>query len=169
MNPSFSEEILTVLYVLFRARTPLKSEHIVDCLQDTSIDYFTAHQILEHHVENKNIFCIEQNGGRIYALSPIGKNSIEQFYPMIRASMRKSIDAYLADNVKSMVESMDISSSYCFSYDDKYFVMLKCFDDNACILDITLTADNKETADAYVKGWKEKAPDIYKTIIEKLI
>ena len=56
MKASFSEEILTVLYVFFRARTALKPEHIIDCLEDTSIDYFTAHQILEHLCENKNIF-----------------------------------------------------------------------------------------------------------------
>ncbi len=169
MNPSFSEEILTVLYVLFRARTPLKAEHIVDCLQDTSIDYFTAHQILEHHVNNKNILHIKQNENDIYALSPAGKTSIEQFYTMIRASVRTSIDRYLSDNIREMVSSMNIDSTYCFSYDDKYFVMLKCYNDNTCILDLTITADSMETAQIYMDGWKEKSPEIYKCIIEKLI
>ena len=62
MKPPFSEEILTVLYVLFRAEAALRAEDIIDTLEDTSIDYFTAHQILEHLLENKTVFSVKQNG-----------------------------------------------------------------------------------------------------------
>ena len=85
MKPPFSEEILTVLYVLFRAEAALRAEDIIDTLEDTSIDYFTAHQILEHLLENKTVFSVKQNGYELYFISPIGKDAIEQFYPTVRA------------------------------------------------------------------------------------
>lgn len=168
MKASFSEEILTVLYVFFRARTALKPEHIIDCLEDTSIDYFTAHQILEHLCENKNIFMMEQNGYKTYLLSPLGKETIEQFYTMIRASVRNIIDGYISKNLSEMADSIEVSTSACFSYDDKYLVMLKCYADNACIMDLTLTADSKESADMLINNWRSKSPEIYNFIMDKL-
>ena len=169
MNPSFSEEILTVLYVLFRARTALKSEHIVDCLEDTTIDYFTAHQILEQLLDNKTVIKHNKNGYDLYMLSPIGKDSIEQFYPMIRASTRKCIDNYLALNIVDMSDSIDIDTSYCYSYDDKYIVTLKSYDDNICVMDISMTVDSREIADLLINGWKNKSADIYSYILQELV
>lgn len=168
MKTPFSEEILTVLYVLFRAGSALKSEHIVDALEDTSIDYFTAHQILEHLINTKSIFTVKQNGSDVYMLSPIGKDAIEQFYPLIRASVRGTIDKYLTENLSEMISSMEALSSCCFSCDNKYHVMLKSFDDNRCIMDITLTAEDSAAAELFMKNWSGAAPEIYSFIMEKL-
>lgn len=168
MKISYSEEILTVLYVLYRARMGLKAENIVDCLEDTSIDYFTAHQILEHLVENHNIFTSQENECTIYLLSPMGKDAIVQFLPAVRASVRDGIDKYLKENLQSIRNAMETNSTYCFDFDDSYTVMLKSYDDSKCILDISLTVDSSETAAYLAEQWQEKAPEIYKCIIDKL-
>ena len=59
--------------------------------------------------------------------------------------------------------------SFTLSYDDKYVVMLKSYDDNVCVMDITMSVDNKEMAELLIKGWKAKSADIYSHIIQELV
>ena len=46
--------------------------------------------------------------------------------------------------------------------------MLKSFDDNRCIMDITLTAEDSAAAELFMKNWSGAAPEIYSFIMEKL-
>ncbi len=168
MKPPFSEEILTVLYVLFRAEAALRAEDIIDTLEDTSIDYFTAHQILEHLLENKTVFSVKQNGYELYFISPIGKDAIEQFYPTVRASVRNSIDSYLKDNLAEMTAAAGIRSSVCFSFDGNYCVILKLFENNLCAMEITLTVRDSATAELFMQNWSKSSQDIYTAVLRTL-
>lgn len=57
MKIHYNEEILTVMYVFYRSGMGLTVDQLVDILNDnTQIDYFTAHEIVEHLLQNKLAF-----------------------------------------------------------------------------------------------------------------
>ena len=89
---NFTEELLTVLYVLERMAQGTTLNQLIEIMDETTeINYFDYRNALEHLLERKLIFSYPSQTGERYILSISGRQSLAHFVPMIKGSVRDRI------------------------------------------------------------------------------
>ena len=169
MKIHYSEEILTVMYVFYRSGMGLTADQLVDILGETTqIDYFTAHQILAHLLENKLLFEYSALTGTFLMLTLEAKQALAEFLPKIRASVRDKLDQYLPEHREKLQDAHTLLSDYYQMGPDDYLVLLRAFDADHCLLDMALSVADRDVAKVLSQRWQDRAAEAYKLIIETL-
>ena len=105
--------------------------------------------------------------GALLVLSPEGRQSMELFGARIRASLEGKLEQYAAEWKERIREELQMPASYEKS-GDGYAVTLRALESGAEIFSMTLTAATKEQAKRFCERWPERAPDLYRAIMEQL-
>lgn len=169
MKIHYNEEILTVMYVFYRSGMGLTVDQLVDILNDnTQIDYFTAHEIVEHLLQNKLAFEYQTPTGTYVMLSLEAKQALAGFLPMIRASVRDRLDKYIPENREKLQDEHTLLSDYYQMGNDDYLVLLRAFDSDHCLLDMALSVADHDIAKFLSEKWQSRAAEAYHLIIETL-
>ena len=166
---NFTEELLTVLYVLERMAQGTTLNQLIEIMDETTeINYFDYRNALEHLLERKLIFSYPSQTGERYILSISGRQSLAHFVPMIKGSVRDRIDAYIKDNRTAFRQDNEILTYRSCIADNSYIVFMRAFDDDQCVLELALPAGSAQEARALEENMKKKAGFISKAVIEVL-
>ena len=166
---NFTEELLTVLYVLERMAQGTTLNQLIEIMDETTeINYFDYRNALEHLLERKLIFSYPSQTGERYILSISGRQSLAHFVPMIKGSVRDRIDAYIKDNMAAFRQENEIITYRSCIADDSYIVFMRAIDNDECVLEVALPANSAQSARSLEEDMKKKAGLISKAIYDVL-
>ncbi len=166
---NFTEELLTVLYVLERMAQGTTLNQLIEIMDETTeINYFDYRNALEHLLERKLIFSYPSQTGERYILSISGRQSLAHFVPMIKGSVRDRIDAYVQNNRAAFRQENEITTYRSCISDGSYIVFMRAFDDDKCVLELALPANGPDEARSLEENMKNKAGLISKAVYDVL-
>ena len=165
----FTENILILMYILDKAGMSLNLVQLTTIITDTTeMNYFDVTVAVDHLQEQKLLNSHETSNGLFYSLTIEGRRALGMFLSKIRGSVRDSIDLFLYDNAKELKLQTELYADYVPSTDGTYIVVLRAFDKQKIIFEMSLTAPDITTAHLLADNWQKKATSIHSTIYELL-
>lgn len=165
-NERVAENKLLILYIINKINFEPANSQIAKLAADTrEINYFYLQQYISELVEDKFIECHEKEGKRFYGITPLGKQALDFFKTMIRASAREKIDNAISQNISVLRTETQITADYTPKNENEYMVSCRISEGPTCLIDLQLYAGNKEQARLICRKWENNAQEMYSEII----
>lgn len=165
-----AENKLILLYFLFKMDFPLTNTQITRCvMENTLINYFDLQQYLNDLFNSKLIEYFDNKSKHFYALTELGKSTLDSFHKRISASLCDIIDQYVEKNKAIVRSETQVISKYEKVKEKEYIVNCKVIENDIILIDITLNVVSSKQARQICNNWGAKATLIYKNLIDNLI
>ncbi len=169
VNERVAENKLLILYIINKVNFKLTNSQISKLVVNIhEINYFYLQQYISHLVDDKFIECRIEEGSRFYNITPSGRQALEFFKTMIRASTRDKIDAIIKENTQALRTETQVSSDYIPLDDNQYSVSCRISEGTTCLIDLKLFAGPKEQARLICRNWEKNSQELYPEIIRLL-
>jgi hypothetical protein len=166
---AIAQNKLLILYLLRSISMPLSEMQILRIVTENGwISYFDMKECMFELIESKLVEQRETPSGDFYAISELGRNTLFYFEKELLGSLRKSIDAYCEANRDDLRLETELSAEYVRIDEGEYKVMLKVLENQIPVFELNLITYSKESAEAFIKKWKDVAPKIYKSTYDSL-
>ena len=161
--------------MLEKMEIPLTENSIIEiCTNRNSwLNYMDCKEILWQLLDTS--FVYKTSGSEpentYYSLKEAGRNCLAHFFLKIPASLRENIVKYAKDNRMNYKRSQEYISDFIKNDEDGSFtVILKIVEPRvtAPLLELKVKAQNRNSAKAIAKKWRDKAPEVYENIFELL-
>lgn len=164
-NPA--ENKLLILYILNKLNFELTNSQIARIvINTTETNYFYIQQYLSELVGDKFIEYRVENGKRFYKITPSGKQALDFFKTMLRASIRKKIDHIIKEKIPALRTETQVAADYIpLENDDGYMVSCRISEGSTILIDLKIYAGTKEQARVLCRNWENNAQEIYSEII----
>lgn len=105
--------------------------------------------------------------GRLLVLTPEGRQSLEMFGSRIRASQQQKLEEHGAAWRRRIREEQQMPADW-EETDHGFVVTLRTIEAGAEIVNLRLTVADKQQAKRFCARWRENAPFLYRTIMDRL-
>ena len=105
--------------------------------------------------------------GRLLVLTPEGRQSLELFGTRIRASLQEKLEAHGAAWRRRIREEQQMPADW-EETEHGFIVTLRTIEAGAEIVNLRLTVATKQQAKRFCARWRENAPFLYQTLMERL-
>lgn len=105
--------------------------------------------------------------GRLLVLTPEGRQSLEMFGSRIRASQQQKLEEHGAAWRTRIREEQQMPADW-EETDHGFVVTLRTIEAGAEIVNLRLTVADKQQAKRFCARWRENAPFLYRTIMDRL-
>lgn len=163
---------LGVLYILHGAEYGLEPAHIQRVMLDQAmgnITYFDLTQALSELKGGKLVTQRPFHGRSVLELTPEGKRSFSQFSKRLPASLRATIDGYLAENRELLREQASIGADYSCICKDEYLVELWMYEGEIEIIHLRLSVSSGSQAAQLCEGWYKSSGKCYRILLSTLL
>ncbi len=165
-NERVAENKLLILYIINKLNFEPTNSQIAKLAIDTrEINYFYLQQYISELVNDKFIKCHEENGSRFYKITQTGRQALDFFKTMIRASSREKIDAIVKENIASLRTETQVSADYIPLNENEFMASCRIFEGSTCLIDLELYTGTKEQARLVCRNWENNARGLYSEII----
>lgn len=169
VNERVAENKLLILYIINKVNFELTNSQISKLVVNIhEINYFYLQQYISQLVDDKFIGCRIEEGSRFYNITPSGRQALEFFKTMIRASTRDKIDAIIKENIQTLRTETQVSADYIPLDDNQYSVSCRISEGETCLIDLKLFAGTKEQARLICRNWEKNSRELYPEIIRLL-
>jgi len=166
---AIAQNKLLILYLLRSINISLSEMQILRVVTENGwINYFDMKECMFELIESKLVEERETPAGTFYTISELGRNTLFYFEKELLSSLRKSIDAYCEANRNDLRLETELSADYVRIDEGEYKVMLKVLENQIPVFELNLNTYSKDSAEAFIKRWKEVAPRIYKSTYDSL-
>lgn len=166
---AIAQNKLLILYLLRSINISLSELQILRIVTENGwINYFDMKECMFELIENKLVEERETPTGTFYTISELGRNTLFYLEKELLGSLRKSIDAYCEANRDDLRLETELSADYVRIDEGEYKVMLKVLENQIPVFELSLITYSKESAEAFIKKWKDVAPKIYKSTYDSL-
>ena len=105
--------------------------------------------------------------GKLLVLTPEGRQSLEMFGSRIRASQQQKLEEHGAAWRRRIREEQQMPADW-EETDHGFVVTLRTIEAGAEIVSLRLTVADKQQAKRFCARWRENAPFLYRTIMDRL-
>jgi len=169
VNERVAENKLLILYLIDKLNFELTNSQIAKLVINIQeINYFYLQQYISQLVEDKFIDCRIENNNRFYNITSSGKQALNFFKTIIRASTRTTIDSIIKEHISSLRTEMQVSADYIPLNDNEYSVSCSISEGTVSLIDLKLYAGTKEQAKFICRNWEKNSQEIYSNIIHIL-
>ena len=105
--------------------------------------------------------------GKLLVLTPEGRQSLEMFGSRIRASLQEKLEEHGAAWRTRIREEQQMPADW-EETEHGFTVSLRTIEAGAEIVNIRLTVADKQQAKRFCARWRENAPFLYQTIMDRL-
>jgi len=166
---AIAQNKLLILYLLRSINISLSELQILRIVTENGwINYFDMKECMFELIENKLVEERETPTGTFFTISEIGRNTLFYFEKELLGSLRKSIDAYCEANRNDLRLETELSADYVRIDEGEYKVMLKVLENQLPVFELSLITYSQESAESFIKKWKDVAPKIYKSTYDSL-
>lgn len=165
---------LILLFVMDRMEMPLTENSIIEIcsVKNNWINYMDCLDLLYQLSETKLIYKTECKEGEMrYTLTFEGRDCLSYFYKKIPQNFRDEIAEYSKVNRLSIKQAQEYYANYTDAEDGSYVVTLRIYENliSSPLFEIHIKAPTRQSAEEACKKWRQKAPEIYEYIFEKLV
>lgn len=165
-----AENKLSILYYISCLDIPLTNSQITEFfLEKDLMNYFDLQQYLSELVNSEHLNYLEARNIHFYSITPRGLETLAFFKERISKPLRESIEEYAQANQNRFKKESQLTSDYKKIGNQNYEVVCRVMEGEIVLLELRLNVVNVRQAKTICNNWKAKAPEIYKSIMTKLI
>lgn len=170
LNEQVAENKLLILYLIKNVNFELTNSQIAKLLiKIKEINYFLLQEYISQLVNDNYIKCHIESNQRLYTITESGNQALSYFKTMIRASLRKSIDNAIEENLTALRTEVQVSADYTPINENEYTVFCRISEGPTCLIELNLYAGTKQQAKSICRNWEKNSQEIYSEIIKLLI
>ena len=160
---------LIILYMLNRAAFPITKAQVADfVLEQGYMDFFTLQKVFAELLDSGMLSAKSVYNRTHLAITEEGKETLYYFRSRISSFTAEKIDKFFKENEMEMRNVVSILSDYYKSTSGEYEAHLTAKERGVCLVDITLSVPDKETAASICDNWQKKNQTVYQHLIEQL-
>lgn len=170
MAEPFTIYKLTILYMLDKAGFPISNTQISNFfLEQEYTDYFRVQEVIGDLVNTGLVNFETTHSNTQYTLTAAGKETLGFFKEKINEGIVSDVKKFFDQNQMEFKQENFILADYYKTTNQKYAVRCQLRTESTTMLDLTLTVNKKELAEAVCNNWKDENQNIYDYLMDTLI
>jgi DNA-binding PadR family transcriptional regulator len=170
MAEPFTIYKLTILYMLDKAGFPLSNTQISNFfLEQEYTDYFRVQEVIGNLVDADLIRAESTHSNTQYTLTSAGKETLNFFSDKITDGIRKDVLHFFEENKMELRQETSVVADYYKTTAQNYAVRCQVRSDTHTVIDLTLSVQTKEQAEAICNNWKKHNEDVYVYLMDQLL
>lgn len=170
MAEPFTIYKMTILYMLDKAGFPLSNTQISNFfLEKEYTDYFRIQEVIGTLVDSQLISAKSTHSNTQYSLTSAGRETLEFFRDKISDGILQDVRDFFEENKLEFRQENSAIADYYKTTNQKYAVRCQVCSDNVTIIDLTLTVNTREQAEAICAHWKNNNDDVYAYLMDILL
>ena len=170
MSESFTLYKLIVLYMLKKLDFPLTNGQISEFILDQGYtSYFTLQQAISEMVEAGFIREETTHNRTLYHLTDEGRETIHFFQKNISPAIQEDIHKFLKEKQYDLKNEVSVKADYYPNKNSEFAVRCRILENDAPILELTVTVPTKEEAETVANNWNQKSQEVYAHIMASLL
>lgn len=160
---------LIILYMLNRAAFPITKAQVADfVLEQGYMDFFTLQKVFAELSDSDMLLAKSVRNRTHLAITEEGRETLYYFQSRISSSTKEKINNFFKENEMEMRNEVSVLSDYYKSTSGEYEAHLTAKERGVCLVDITLSVPDEETAASICDNWQKKNQTVYQQLIERL-
>ena len=161
---------LMILALLQRSDAPLSGTQLSDFfLEKEYTNYFTVQEALHELDESAFIKKEPTHSKTHYSVTPAGRETLSFFSDKISAGIYQDIDEYIITNRLAIQETASLLANYYKAPGERYAVRCQLRERGHSRIDLTVTVQDREIAQAICENWKKQSTDVYEYLMDLLV
>lgn len=170
MAEPFTIYKLTILYMLDKAGFPLSNTQLSNFFLDKEYtDYFRIQEVIGDLVDSELIMSETMHANTQYRLTPAGKETLGFFKEKITDGIVDDVKEFFAENKFDFRQENSIVADYYKTTNQNYAVRCQIRSESDSIVDLTLSVQNKEQAEAICANWRNQNENVYAYLMDLLL
>lgn len=170
MAEPFTIYKLTILYMLDKAGFPLSNTQLSNFfLEKEYTDYFRIQEVIGTLVDSNLISAESTHSNTQYSLTSAGRETLNFFRDKITDGILQDVRDFFDENKFEFRQENSSVADYYKTTNQKYAVRCQVRSDNVTIIDLTLTVNTREQAEAICAHWKDNNDDVYAYLMDILL
>lgn len=160
---------LILLYIIEKVDFKITNTEITQfVLESDFMNYFFVQQYLGEMTDAKLIDIKIEDGHEYYAITPLGRESLNFFMNRIPQSLIEEIDNRYKIKKEEKIMEKQLIGNYYQKNDFEFIVNLKVVENELTLFNLSLNVPSKEQAKLICKNWKNNTEWIYKEMFRLL-
>ncbi len=170
MAESFKLYKLIVLYMLDKVDFPLTNSQVSEFILDEGYTtYFKLQQAISELAQSGFIREESTHSRTFLHLTEEGEETIHYFKGDISPAIQKDINDFLKDKKYDLKNEVSVKTDYYRTPAGEYAVQCQVLEQDAPLIDLTLTVPSEEEAQTISGNWAKKNQELYALIMEHLL
>lgn len=131
-------------------------------------NYFQLQQAVSELVETDLLKKKTISNTSYYHISEEGRKTLSYFENELSSDIRQEVQEYLKTRGCQVPERILTPADYYETPQGGYAVRCQLIEKNTSLLDLNISAPNRDAAKSICRNWAKKSQDIYATIMEEL-
>lgn len=170
MAEPFTIYKLTILFMLDKAGFPLTNTQISNFfLEQEYTDYFRVQEVIQDLTDAELIQYESTHSNTQYALTAAGKETLGFFKEKITDGIESDVKKFFDENKLEFKQENSILADYYKTTAQNYAVRCQYRHESTTMIDLTLSVNTKEQAEAICNNWKSQNEDVYAYLMDILL
>ncbi|MEE1027222.1 MAG: DUF4364 family protein [Agathobacter sp.] len=170
MAEPFTIYKLTILFMLDKAGFPLTNTQISNFfLEQEYTDYFRVQEVIQDLTDAELIQYESTHSNTQYTLTAAGKETLGFFKEKITDGIESDVKKFFDENKLEFKQENSILADYYKTTAKNYAVRCQYRHESTTMIDLTLSVNTKEQAEAICNNWKNQNEDVYAYLMDILL
>lgn len=170
MAEPFTIYKLTILNMLDKVDFPLSNTQLTNFfLEHEYTDYFRVQQVISDLLDAELIRTESTHNNTHYYITAAGKETLTLLKDKIPDAIESDIIKYFAANKMELRNDNSIIADYYRTPNHDFAVRCQYRQRDTNLIDLTLTVQTKEQAEAICNNWKKQNEDVYCYLMDILM
>ena len=170
MAEPFTIYKLTILNMLDKVDFPLSNTHLTNFfLEQEYTDYFRVQQVISDLADAELIRTESTHNNTHYYITAAGKETLNLLKDKIPDAIEMDVINYLSLNKLELRNDNAIIADYYRTPNRDFAVRCQYRQKDTNLIDLTLSVQTKEQAEAICNNWKKQNEDVYMFLMDILI
>lgn len=170
MAEALTQYKLIVLYMLDHVDFPLANTQISNfILENDYTTYFTIQQAISELISAELIQAESTHNNTCYHITPAGRETLSYFPDKISAAIKADVLSYFAENKIELKQEISVIADYDKTIFHDYAVRCRIMEKDHALIDLTITTETKEQAEAVCSNWRKQNEEVYAYLMDLLM
>ena len=170
MAEPFTIYKLTILNMLDKVDFPLSNTQLTNFfLEQEYTDYFRVQQVISDLLDAELIRTESTHNNTHYYITAAGKETLTLLKDKISDAIELDINNYFAQNKLELRNDNSIIADYYRTPNRDFAVRCQYRQKDTNLIDLTLSVQTKEQAEAICNNWKKQNEDVYMYLMDILM
>ena len=161
---------LIILKMLSMIDAPLTNSQISEfILEKEYTNYFTLQQALSELDETGLVTVSTTHNSSSYHITEAGRDTLSYFGDKISDAICHDIQEYLGEKQNEIRDTLSVTANYFLGNGNDYLVCCQVRENNATLIDLTISVPSEKQAVSVCNHWKSKSQEIYAHVMEQLL
>lgn len=159
-----------ILFMLNKLEYPLTNTQITNfILEKDYTDYFTIQQTISDLLSSELVTAESTHSNTRYRITDEGRLTLKHFEQKISDGIKEDILSYFREHHYELKKENSIYANYLKNTDNGYSVHCHVKELEKTVVDLTLSVNTKEQAEAICANWETQSTEVYALLMDLLL